>query len=417
MTATTMMNRISVSACVASLLLVATAGADSGHFKNPRNVTETGKPGASATGVGNGKVGKLLTTIKAVGKQGKGNVAAQKAYRELITLDASVLPAILNAFHGANPLAVNWLRNAFESIADRTLNSGDTLPVDELERFIQNTEQHPRARRLAFEWLRTVEPKRAEKLVPGFLLDPSAALRREAVQRLIDKSEQLDPETEKQQLVTVLRTALRGAVHDDQVKDIVRPLRKLGEEVDLQKHFGFLTEWQIIGPFDNRDKKGFDVAYPPEKGIDLDAVYKGQLGKVRWQTISTDDPYGIIDIAKSLKNYKGSAMYLYTEFDSPTERDVEFRLGTPNAWKLWLNGEQLFAREEYHRGMKLDQYAVRGRLQPGRNGILLKILQNEQTEDWAQRYRFQLRVCDGAGSAVLPQKPTAGEKTRDPKSE
>jgi len=353
---------------------------------------------------------ELLATIKAVGKQGRGNVAAGKAFQELVQSDAKVLPEILKAFDGANPLAVNWLRNAVESIADRTVKAGGQLPLDELEKFVRNTKQNPRARRLAFEWLRTADADRAAKLVPGFLLDPSAELRREAVADLIAESKRLDPKTQKQQRVATLQKALKGAVHDDQVKAIVKPLEKLGVDVDLQDHFGFLTSWHIIGPFDNRGKKGFDVAYPPEKEIDLDATYKGQLGNVRWKRVTTDHPYGIVNIAESLKNYKGSAMYAVTEFHSDSAREVQFRLGTPNSWKLWVNGQLLFGREEYHRGMIIDQYRVTAKLKPGRNVILLKILQNEQDDDWAQRYQYQIRVCDGAGSAILPTKAAS---TRD----
>ncbi|HEX6987399.1 MAG TPA: hypothetical protein VF170_18620, partial [Planctomycetaceae bacterium] len=80
-----------------------------------------------------------------------------------------------------------------------------------------------------------------------------------------------------------------------------------------------------------------------------------------------------------------------------------------NAWKLWVNGEFLFGREEYHRGMELDQYRVPATLKPGRNVILLKILQNEQDDDWAQSYKFRLRVCDPTGVAVLPTGSTASE--------
>jgi hypothetical protein len=32
---------------------------------------------------------------------------------------------------------------------------------------------------------------------------------------------------------------------------------------------------------------------------------------------------------------------------------------------------------------------------------LLKICQNEQTEEWAQNWAFQFRVCDAIGTAVL----------------
>jgi hypothetical protein len=93
-----------------------------------------------------------------------------------------------------------------------------------------------------------------------------------------------------------------------------------------------------------------------------------------------------------------------TKFNSDKNQTVDLRLGTPNAWKLWVNGELLFAREEYHRGTKLDQYRVAAKLKAGENLILLKVCQNEQNDDWAQKYQFQLRGADPAGSAILPAK-------------
>jgi hypothetical protein len=326
--------------------------------------------------------------------------------RELSQADATILPTILRGFADSNPLAANWIRSAFETVAERELQKGGSLPRAELEKFLLNRKENPRARRLAFEWLVKVDPTVQARLVPGMLDDPSDELRREAVQQLTDQATVLKKDKKDKQAIALYRKALSGAVHDDQVKRIVEPLRQLGEKVDLQKQFGFLTSWQAVGPFDNKDKKGFDVAYPPEKKIDIKASYKGQLGKVAWTPVSTEQEYGIVDIAKSLMNYKGSAMYVTTNFQSDKARNVEIRLGTPNSWKLWVNGKLLFAREEYHRGMKIDQYRVDVALKPGRNVLLLKILQNEQTDNWAQRYQFQLRVCDGTGSAVLSQPTT-----------
>ena len=70
--------------------------------------------------------------------------------------------------------------------------------------------------------------------------------------------------------------------------------------------------------------------------------------------------------------------------------------------QVWLNGELLTSNEVYHTNTSIDQYIGRGRLKKGGNAILVKICQNEQTEDWAQRWQFQLRVCDASGSAILP---------------
>lgn len=345
---------------------------------------------------------QLLETIKKVSREGQGHVAASAAVKELSAADAAVLPDILHAFRDANPLAANWLRGAFDAIAERTVKAGDSLPVEELKAFIGALEENPRARRLAFEWVKAVDAASAEKLVPGLLLDPSAELRREAVDRLIREASELEKAGEKEKAVAAYQEALRGAVEDDQVKEIVKPLKALNVEVNLQEHFGFLSSWQIIGPFDNRGGIGFAAVYPPEKEIDLQAKYEGQLGEVAWQPIQTTQDYGIVDIGKDLQNYKGSVMYAYAEFHSDGPREVEVRLGTPNAWKLWVNGRFEFGREEYHRGMALDQYRVPVSLKPGRNVILFKICQNEQDQDWAQRYQFQMRVSDGAGSAVRP---------------
>ena len=37
-------------------------------------------------------------------------------------------------------------------------------------------------------------------------------------------------------------------------------------------------KWQVIGPFDNTEREGFDTAFPPEKEIKLDATYDGKSG-------------------------------------------------------------------------------------------------------------------------------------------
>ena len=112
------------------------------------------------------------------------------------------------------------------------------------------------------------------------------------------------------------------------------------------------------------------------------------------------DTVGLFDIARLTRPHKGAVTYAATEFQSDREQEIEFRLSTQNAWKVWLNGEFLFGQEEYHRGSMFDQYAVRGRLKPGKNVILLKVCQNEQTQDWAQTWAFQFRVCDVSGRGL-----------------
>lgn len=349
----------------------------------------------------------LLKTIKSVGREGQGNTAAGQAVNELSQQDATVLPTVLESFTDANPLAANFLRSAVEAIADRSLKAGKSLPNSSLEKFISDKEQDPRGRRLAYELLSRVDTAAPDRLIPGMLLDPSPDFRRDAVARLIESGEKLLTDKESDAAKVIFKKALSGATDDDQVKTIAKHLKELKEEIDLKKHFGFLTEWRVIGPFDNVAFKGFDTVYPPEEKLELAATIAGQKGEVHWEKFATDHEYGIFNIAKQIAPHKGATMYAVTEFQSPAARVIELRLGTPNAWKLWLNGKLLFGRDEYHRGMAIDQYRVRGELKPGANTILLKICQNEQTDDWAQRYEFQLRIADLSGIGIASQSAPA----------
>jgi len=344
-----------------------------------------------------------LKVISVVDKDGQGHVEAQHAMQQLCTAKAADLPAILGALDHASPLAANWLRNAFEMVADRALSQKQPLPVAELERFVADTSHAARARRLAYDWLTQVDPSAEKRLIPKMLHDPGAEFRRDAVALHIAEASKVDPAAEKEKAIRLYREALSGAVHDDQVKAIVAALGKLGQKVDVAEHFAFLRRFSVIGPFDNHGEKGLEITYPPELEIRLNAEYDGQLGKVSWKPLATTNEYGTVDIAKQIKPYKGAAMYLLAEFDSARERPLELRLGTQNAWKIWVNGDFLFARDEYHRGMAFDQYRVPVVMRAGKNTILLKICQNEQKEDWAQSYQFQIRVCDASGSGVPSQ--------------
>jgi hypothetical protein len=323
----------------------------------------------------------------------------KQAYQSLIEQDRSVLPAILKAFNGANPLAENYLRSAFEVLVTR----GDgEIPVKELQMYLADRDNNQKARAMVFEYLSKRDPDKMNAMLDGMLDDPSAGIRYLAVQKVLDRAKAYEKQGQQEQAVAAYRKALQGATVESQVQAINTALKKAGVKVDLQQHFGLVTDWKIIGPFDNTDESAFDVVYPPETELDFSATYDGKTGKVSWQIIGSDHDMGKVDIAKSIAPHKGAVMYMYTEYVSPKAQDVYVRMATSNAWKLWVNDELVFAREEYHRGMRWDQYRVPVSLRKGSNSILLKILQNEQTQSWAQDYSVQFRITDGSGKALLP---------------
>jgi hypothetical protein len=111
-----------------------------------------------------------------------------------------------------------------------------------------------------------------------------------------------------------------------------------------------------------------------------------------------------VDLNKPIGALKEVTGYAYTEFHADKARPVELRLGCKNGWKVWLNGKLLFGRDEYHRNMEIDQYRLAGELKPGKNTILVKLTQNEQTEKWTVEWEFQLRITDALGTPIASAK-------------
>jgi hypothetical protein len=344
----------------------------------------------------------LLESIRSVEREGKGNRQATQAWAKLTsTANSDQLPAILSAMDGAGPLAVNWLRASVDTIAERELKAKKPLPVANLESFLADKRHDQRARRLAFEWIAKADPGAPDRLIPGMLDDPSLELRRDAVARVLKPAEAALEAGDNEKAVAGFKQALAAARDLDQVKTITEALKKLGHPVDLPSHFGFVQDWYLVGPFDNLGGKGFDVAYPPEKEVSFAAGYETPSGTLSWKREHTSDEYGQVDLNKLVGKHMGAAAYAACEFLSEQPRDVELRLGSENANKIWLNGKLLSSAEVYHANGTMDQYVGAGQLKQGRNLILVKICQNEQKEEWAQEWKFQLRVCDASGKAVL----------------
>jgi hypothetical protein len=348
----------------------------------------------------------LTATIRDIGPKGEGHVAAQQAWKSLAAHPASDLVAVLDGFQGANQLASNWLRGAVDAIAQSALNESNALPEKDLQAFILEHDNAPLARLTAYEWLLRVNPKLKESLLPHFLNDNSLELRRDAVASLLQKAKSSANEDQPNAIIEAYRTALNHARDLDQIDEATKQINDLGGQVDLPRHFGFLLDWHVIAPFDNSNKKGLDVDYTPEKDanrlIDSEATHEGKIPNLKWKSTTTEERFGIVDLNHVYtEKYKGAIAYAHTTFESSTDQNVQLRLGCVNANKIWLNGTLLTRNNVYHANMMIDQYIVNAALKKGTNRILLKIAQNEQEEDWAQRWQFQLRVCDTNGTAVL----------------
>jgi hypothetical protein len=352
----------------------------------------------------------LILRIKAVGREGAGNVEAAKAFKQLIAMGPSAVPDVLAGMDDANPIALNWLRAAIESIQDKAIAQGQSSPNDKIEAFLLDTRHAHKPRRLAYEYLVRAKSPAAAKFFAKMITDPSPELRREAVAaELKNVQERVFADVKEKQLF--YEKLLTNARDLDQVGTICKALKdEFNIEIDQTRHFGFVTHWQLVGPFDNSKGVGFHNVFPPEKSVDTKATYEGKNDqKIQWREYTASAPkkkklsnedLGLVDFNEAVGKLKGTVAYAYAVVTSKTERPVEIRVGSNNAVRYYLNGKEVFAREEYHHGFEMDQHIGKGTLKAGRNEILVKVCQNEQTDNWAELWSFQLRICDHLGAAV-----------------
>jgi len=351
---------------------------------------------------------ELSEALQVLGRADIGDasqVEAQRAWQAVAaTKGVEQIPEILTAMKEVGPLAENWLRAAVDTIAERELHTTGSLPAKLFEDFTLDTNQAPRARRIAYEWLVKVDTTAPKRLLPKMLDDSSLELRYDAIKRLLGEANQSDDEQVK---LKKYQRALRSARDITQLKTCAEALKELGQTPNMAQEMGFLTRWKVIGPFDNTERNGFDTVYPPEQAIDLDAEYDGKSGPVKWTDAEAEQEdlkqLGHVDFNAAIAEEKNVLAYAYTTFTVAEDMQVEIRYETIEATKLWLNGKEIAVKNVYHSGYDFDQYIVPCQLRRGENHILIKVCQNEQTDSWTRPWEFRLRITDKLGGAIHQQ--------------
>ena len=172
---------------------------------------------------------------------------------------------------------------------------------------------------------------------------------------------------------------------------------------EVQQQLGVLSEFFVIGPFDNERGRGFQVASPPESAIELGTPLQGKEGPVSWRPTPAGFPMGgVVDFeSMCTPDDQGLAYALtYVHVERPTP--VALRLGSDEAAKLWLNDRLVLSRE-LRRTYSPDQDAVGVVLQPGWTRVLLKVC--DQTGNWC----FRLRVTAPDGGPTQVRAATSAE--------
>ncbi|WCJ59817.1 OmpH family outer membrane protein [Fontisphaera persica] len=181
----------------------------------------------------------------------------------------------------------------------------------------------------------------------------------------------------------------------------------------------YINTWYMIGPWDGFGRTDFSIPHPPELAVDLDATYtdgligrgieetesdplkvKGNVvmldGTLRWKFMQSESMHNTVPVTVD-----GGVYYAYTElyFDEPAIMLVA--LGTDDAGKIWINGQEIWKDVKpswYH----IDEHLVTFQFQQGWNRILVRL---ENTGGAATGFSFLICPKDAATLSKTSKSP------------
>ena len=173
---------------------------------------------------------------------------------------------------------------------------------------------------------------------------------------------------------------------------IVRPENeKMAERRTQPKGFwetpssvpGYVPAWRIAAPFSVPEGQRLSATFGPDDGIDLDAVYEGADGPVRWRTWGTTG--GVMGLSNLFAQRPDATAYAVCDVTSPAEQRVLMRVSTDNDSIVRINDEEVF-RLDIEEGVERDKYSVEVTLPEGRSRVFIKC--HNRTGGWGFFLRF-----------------------------
>lgn len=277
---------------------------------------------------------------------------------------------------------------AYLQLADHVLRNGDTTKAQTMYTTAMELTTHPRETVLAIEGLAQIgNPDSLPWLMhalerPG--LELSAGLAALAIAESLAES---DPERARKTCLAMLdRMPPR-----DLARRIGQHLDAMGVSVDPRTRGGFITQWELIGPF---PATSFDVVYAPEIEYRPAAMYDGaEDQRVAWRPYVTGDIQGIVDLPALMTPVEDVIAYARATICVDRDHDAILRLGSDDGVKAWLNGELVHSNNASRR-VRIDDDSVPIHLTAGENVLMLKIVQGGS--DWG----YVARMTDELGEPL-----------------
>lgn len=171
-----------------------------------------------------------------------------------------------------------------------------------------------------------------------------------------------------------------------------------GDRVTGEQTFrdlGFVTNWMVVGPFDNEGKGGFSQEFEPDlqPGAPLvpGQAYSGKERPVRWRLAPDVFRYGWIDFGSMLRPEMNVCAFATTFLEGDERaRPITLWVGSRGAVRVLFNG-QVAIEDDAYRGFDVDRSSATVLLRPGTNRLTVKVCGDDSSP------LFALRLADERG--------------------
>jgi hypothetical protein len=141
---------------------------------------------------------------------------------------------------------------------------------------------------------------------------------------------------------------------------------------NIKEQYTYLTDWWIIGPFDNPDEIGLNLRYPPENEFDIGKSYLAKNNKsISWKYIENKES-GYIDFIKFFEDPNDGVAYAKTTIQLKQAGKIKIGLGSNDGVKLWINGVLVHTNKTARKAVP-NQDIVKVNMRKGNNNILIKV--------------------------------------------
>jgi cellulose synthase operon protein C len=220
-----------------------------------------------------------------------------------------------------------------------------------------------------------------------------------ALRRIWQAWEDADPRKVEEALLVAAEDPARPEALRAYARSLTAYARvRRGDRTSAETTFrdlGFLTNWMVVGPFDNEGKSGFDQEFEPDvqpaAPIVPGQAYSGKERPVRWRLAPDVFRYGFIDLGSMLRPEMNVCAFATTFVEGgTTARPITLWAGSRGAVRVLFNG-QVVLEDKAYRAFDVDRLSATVLLRPGTNRVTVKACGEESPP------MFALRLADERG--------------------